>query len=103
MVAVNTSIKLSEFSSMSEDESKERVNALFQAAINPTPDQKQAWIKQVNDEIQEYEFRYKMSSEDMLQALNTGEALKFPEICSWLMLLKTRGQIEKKYGCSRSK
>ncbi|MEH2237193.1 hypothetical protein [Nostoc sp.] len=103
MVAIDTSIKLSEFSFMSKDESKERVNALFQAAIIPTPEQKQAWIKQVNDEIQEYEFRYKMSSEDMLQALKTGEALKFSEICSWLMLLKTRGQIEKKYGYSRSK
>jgi nucleoid DNA-binding protein len=103
-MAVNkTTIKLSEFSSMSQSERKERVDALFQAATNPTPEQRQAWVKQVGDEIQEYESRYKMSSDEMLQALESGQALKIPEICTWLTLLKTRGQIEQKYGGSRSK
>jgi len=102
MVAHSTSIRLSEFSSMSEDEKEEKINALFEAAINPTTEQRKAWIRKVNKEIEEYESEYKMSSEAMLKSLETGEALNFPKICSWLMLVKTRGQIEKKYGSSRS-
>ncbi|MEH2325880.1 MAG: hypothetical protein V7K32_20430 [Nostoc sp.] len=86
---------------MSKQEKDERVDALLQSAVSPTSEQIEAWIKQVNDEIRLYESRYKMSSDDMSQALETGEASNFPDICSWLALLKTRGQIENKYRCSR--
>lgn len=104
-VIVDTSIKLAELSSMTRQEKEERVNALVRAAVSPTSEQIEAWIKQVNDEIRSYESRYNMSSEDMLQALRTGEgeASNFPDICSWLSLLKTRGQIENKHRCSRPK
>lgn len=101
MAVIDTSIRLTEFSSMSKQEKGERVDALLQAAVSPTSEQIEAWIKQVNDEIRSYESRYKMSSDDMRQALQTGEASNFPDICSWLALLKTRGQIENKYRCSR--
>jgi hypothetical protein len=103
MAVISTSINLSEFSSMSGKERRSRVNDLFQSAINPTSEQFKAWVQQVNDEIKEYESKYKMSSEEMLQSCKIGEASKFPDVCSWLMLVKTRGQIEKKYRCSRSK
>ena len=101
MAVVNTSIKLAEFSSMSGQEKEDRVNALLQAAVSPTSEQIEAWIKLVNDEIRSYESRYKMSSDDMLEALKTGEASNFPDICSWLALLKTRNEIENKYRRSR--
>lgn len=103
MAVNNTSIKLTEFSSMSKQQRESRVNALFDSAIKPTPDQLSQWREQVDDEIQQYESQYKMSSEEMLRSVQTGRPTGFPDICSWLMLLKTRGQIERKYGSSRSK
>jgi hypothetical protein len=103
MATTSNAIGLSEFASMSKNERKQRVDALFQAAISPTYDQIEARRRRIEDEIQEYESRYKMSSGELLASLGSSEVSGIAEICSWLNLLKARDQIAKKSGCSRSK
>lgn len=103
MATSSNAIGLSEFASMTKDERKQRVDALFQAAISPTYDQIEARTRRIEDEIQEYESRYKMSSGELLASLGSSKVSGIAEICSWLNLLKARDQIANKSGYSRSK
>ncbi|MDF5718217.1 MAG: hypothetical protein PUP93_31205 [Rhizonema sp. NSF051] len=91
MSNLDTSIRLAEFQTMTEEERKIRVDALFQSAISPTPEQALFSIQKTDKEIQQYELKYEMSSDQMLESLESdGRASGFPEVCSWLMALRRR-------------
>lgn len=50
-------------------------------------------IEKLNAEIREYERRYEISSERMMQELEEGGLKETAEIASWLMRLKIRERI----------
>ena len=92
MPKLDTSIRLAEFRTMTEEERKVRVDALFQSALSPTLEQANYWRQKLETEIQEYELEYEMTSVQMLESLRTGgKASGFSDVCSWLMALKRRG------------
>jgi hypothetical protein len=94
---MDTSIKLSDFSKMSEQEKKSSTESLVRSAIFPTNKERQDWVKRVFAEVQSYENKYRMPSDEMLKILKSGKNLNIPELCSWLMVLKTQEQIKRKY------
>jgi len=94
MAILTKGIKLSEFASMSEEEKDRRVSSLFQAAMNPSIEQLEQQKNDLNDQIRSFESRYRMTSGEMRQGLASGEISESADFCSWLMLLKIRGQFE---------
>lgn len=102
MATITKGIKLSEFASMPEQEKKIRVDALFQAAVNPTPEQLREQKNEIDSEIRFFESRYQISSDKMKKLLINGEIKETADICSWLMLLKIRGSFENEHKSSQS-
>jgi len=96
MAILTRGIKLSEFASMSESETKRRVGELFQSAVNPTEKQFQEQKRDIDEQIRTFENRYKMSSCEMKQLLANGGLTENADVCNWLMLLKIRGRFESK-------
>jgi hypothetical protein len=101
MATLTRGIKLAEFSSMTETEKDRRVNELFQAALSPTEDQLNEQLAEVDGSIRAFEVRYRMSSGEMKHLLCNGEIKESADFCSWLMLLKIRGNFDTTRGSSR--
>lgn len=83
-----TTINLSELATMTESERMQRVSSLFQAAVNPTPEQIAEQKQELDLAIQHFEIRYGMTSDEMKQALRDGRIQESSDICSWLIKLK---------------
>jgi hypothetical protein len=103
MAILTRGIKLSEFASMSEEETESRVDELFQAANNPSTEQFEQQKSELEQEILFFESQYNMASEEMKQRLAMGEISESADICSWLMLLKIRGQLKDGWKSPRGK
>lgn len=103
MATLAKGINLSDFGSMSEVEARKRVRDLYQASVNPTFEQLQEQKSKFDFKIHFFESRYKMSSEEMKRSLASGDFSESADICTWLMLLRTRGRIEDKIRSSQTK
>jgi hypothetical protein len=101
MATLTRGIALSEFKTMSDSEKHRRVNELFQAAVSPTSEQLEDQRNKLDNQIQLFESRYKMASDEMKRKLATGEVMESADFCRWLMFLKIRGRFEKKRESSR--
>ncbi len=77
-------ILLSDLSHMSESEREEQLSALVRAARQPSD----AARSLLNSRIREFELRYEMSSETLLQKLRKGEVKETADIARWLFLLE---------------
>lgn len=88
MAVLSRGIKLSELSSMSEDEKEAQVDAVLRATVTPTPEQLVEQKKSIQKQINQFENCYNMSSEQMKERVKSGELSGDSNICSWLMLLK---------------
>lgn len=51
-------------------------------------------VKALNAEIAEYEEKYGINSDQLLEELSSGEREETEEILSWLMLLRLRERVE---------
>jgi hypothetical protein len=87
---------------MPTQEKDRRVGDLIRTAVNPTQAELQEQKAELDCEIRQFESRYKISSGEMQQRLANGELREAADICSWLMLLKIRGQLESKFGSPRA-
>lgn len=101
MATLTRGIALSEFKTMSDSEKNRRVSELFQAAVSPTSEQLSDQRNKLDEQIQSFESRYKMSSGEMKRKLATREVTETADFCRWLMLLKIRGRFDKKRESSR--
>lgn len=90
VAVLSRGIKLSELSSMSEDEKEAQINAMFRAVVTPTREQLIEQKKSIQEQISQFENCYNISSEQMKEHLKSGELSGDANICSWLMLLKIR-------------
>jgi hypothetical protein len=95
MATLTKGLRLSELSSMSDEQRSIALGDLFYAASRPTDDQLREQKNGVRCEIHHYESRYTMSSADMKRKLVNGEIRESADICSWLMLLK----LQDDYNC----
>lgn len=94
-MAISTrGIKLSELATMPEDEKNRRLGELVQAVVNPTALELAAQRNDITEKIQQLEFRYKMSSDEMKRQLREGKIRETADFCHWLMLLRIRGRFE---------
>jgi len=95
-------IKLSELSSMTQAEKRNRTNDLIQAAMNPSQNQLEEQRNELDSHIRSLESRYKITSSEMKRQLIAGQINESTELCHWLMLLSLRGRFEQKFGSSRT-
>lgn len=79
---------------MPEDEKESQVNALLRAALEPTREELIEQKKAVQEQINQFENCYNMSSEQIKERLKSGQLSSDASICSWLMLLKIQGRSE---------
>lgn len=89
-------IKLSEFATLSESEIEQRLVDMFQAAVNPTPEEHQEQEREVDEQIRDFETCYKMSSYEMKRLLRSGQIQEDSDICDWLMLLNIKNRFQNK-------
>ncbi len=82
-------MRMSEFRKMSEKEREEAVSLLAKAAYGPPNGQ----LEEIQSRIREFEFRYEVPSERMVEELSKGERKETAEIASWLLLIKLRDNI----------
>lgn len=90
MAIQSEKIKISELFACSADEQEQKVDQLFQAALNPTEAQLRKQKEEIDSRIRNFERRYEMSSPVMRVKLRTGHLKETAEICSWLMLINAR-------------
>jgi len=80
------SVAMSEFRHMSEEQRAEAVSNLVHGASESANGQ----AEQLDTQIEAYEHKYNLTSEDLLEMLASGELQETADICSWLMLLHIR-------------
>jgi hypothetical protein len=80
-------IRLSDLSKMSDEERDRVLGELFQAALNPTPEQIAEQADRIMSELLEYERSHGMTSAEMKAGIRSGTVVETEKICSWLMLL----------------
>lgn len=102
MAILTRGVKLSELAIMPKDEKKRRLAELVQAVVKPTPEELSAQQDDLAAKIQQFESRYKMSSDLMSQRLASGEIRETADLCSWMMLVRIRGCFEGENRCSQS-
>ncbi|MGM3308902.1 hypothetical protein ACSQ6I_23475 [Anabaena sp. WFMT] len=96
MATLAKKIKLSDFITMSEVDARKRVSELYQASVKPTLEQLAEQKLNIDLKINFFESQYQMSSENMKQSLLSSDYPDNTDICTWLMLLRTRDRIEEK-------
>lgn len=94
MAIKSEGIKISELFACSSVEREQKVDQLFQAALNPTEAQLRQQKEEIDSRIINFERRYEMSSSVMRVKLRTGHLKETAEICSWLMLINAREDFE---------
>lgn len=94
MSALQGSIKLSDFFSLSEAEREEQLNGLVKASINPTEDQTREQTEALDARLRKFECRYEMSSDTMRAKLSNGDIKETADMCSWMLLIKARESFE---------
>jgi hypothetical protein len=82
------SISMSEFKDLSETQQESLLAALVESARTTPPNGE---IKLLDKEIEKFEKKFSISSEEMKKRLFRGKMRETSEICNWLMLLHTRG------------
>lgn len=70
------------------------MDAMVEAAFNPTDDQVQEQTAALDARITKLERRYEMSSSTMRKQLSKGEIKETAEICSWMLLIKAKDSFE---------
>jgi predicted Zn-dependent protease with MMP-like domain len=101
MSVVTNGIKLSEWANASSECKRAQLEELVQDAMNPTPEALKSQREQLCAEIGEFECRYEMSSISMREMLKAGSLKETNDICSWLVLLKFKDDIESSTSESR--
>ena len=95
MATLTSRIKLAEFSELSEMDMHVRVNQLVSGSVAPSCDLLKEQQENLAHRIQGFEAQYKMSSNNMRQAIRSGSMEESADFCSWLMLLEVRDSFEK--------
>ena len=85
---MNQGLKLSELNSMSNEQRGQALGCLLKGACDPTDQELQQQLGDIQTEIDRYERKYRIVSADLRQKLLSGEIQESADICSWLMLLK---------------
>lgn len=83
---MNHSVRMSEFREMSEDQRAEAVNELVRTAFESPNGQ----TERLDTEIREFELRYEVSSERLIEELYEGVCTETADIARWLWLLDLR-------------
>jgi predicted neutral ceramidase superfamily lipid hydrolase len=86
----NNSLYLSELVGLSEEERSRRLAELARAAFEPANGE----LDEVRAKVSEFEARYEMTSDRMLEKLRQGELAETSDVCDWLVLLKMREQLD---------
>lgn len=88
-MALNTTIRISEFAKLSEPEQVEEMRNFARARLAPLNGD----LSELNQRIASYECRYEMSSETMLMEYRAGKLRETADICHWNILLNLRNQL----------
>jgi len=83
-------LRLSEYRAMNATERDSAVAWLI-AATRSAPNGED---RELAAQIQAYEQRYEMTSDEMIASINNGSLRENDEVCDWLILLKLRSHIE---------
>jgi hypothetical protein len=83
------SISMTEFKALSETQQENQLAALVAATRTPPNGE----IKLLDKQIEILESKFGISSEEMKKRLFHGQMRETMEICNWLMLLHTRGDL----------
>ena len=92
MAILSGKIRPSDYLAMSPEEEEQWI----ESALNPDPDEIAKNLENINCQIQLYESWYKMSSEEMLRQLTSGELHEDDYISEWLFILGRRDSFEGK-------
>jgi hypothetical protein len=91
-MAMRTTLKLSELSNMQPERRAAALDELVIAA-NQSPN---GGLEALESEINEFEARYEMSSDELLERLNADRQEETAEIASWLIRLDLRRRIRER-------
>lgn len=89
MLAVKHTISFEELRNASAEQRERMLTELGNAADGPANGE----VERIDSEIREYERRYEVSSERMLEELAAGTRKETAEIASWLMRLRIRERL----------
>ena len=95
MATLERGIKLSDFGAASPEEREKLTNKLFEEALNPTQEQLNRQMDEIDARIRAFERQYEMPSASMHQKVLERKMQETADICSWLMLLKVRQRFDK--------
>jgi hypothetical protein len=94
MAILSRGIKLSEFSTLPENELESRVNELFEEALNPAEKEVREWLDELDKQLCEFEQKYNLSSSTMKKLVDSGQMPADDEIHDWLKLWWERSYFE---------
>lgn len=85
-MATRQAIRLSELRDLTPEEKEKALSGLIEEVRAPA----NGYISELNEQIEEFERRYELSSEHLLEELYEGTRTETAEIARWLMLLRLR-------------
>lgn len=85
-MATRHAVRLSELRDLPPEEKEKVLSGLIEEARAPT----NGYLSELNEQIEEFERRYELSSERLLEELYEGTRTETAEIARWLMLLRLR-------------
>lgn len=94
MTALVKIIKLSDFCSMSPADQDACLTDLVRSAIDINEDEKKEQMSELFAEIQDFESKYKISSDELMNKVHSREINVTSEICSWMILLEIKKNSE---------
>jgi hypothetical protein len=94
MVTLISRIKLADFSTISESDKERRITQIVGDFVSPSPELLKEQKANLAQRIQGFETQYKMSSQNMKQAIRSGSMVESADFCTWLMLLEIRDRLE---------
>ncbi len=88
-MATRQAIRLSELRDLPPEKKEKVLSGLIEEARMPA----NGYLSELNEQIEEFERRYELSSEHLLEELYEGTRTETAEIARWLMLLRLRERL----------
>jgi len=70
------------------------MDELIEAAVKPSDQQVEEWLKNLDAQISCYEQRFRLSSLDMVRLVESGKMAETDDVCHWLILFGKRKRFE---------
>ena len=94
MTTLENGVPLSRLSRMTALERKRAIDEIIRQSVNPTSEELQEQRAALLARISQYEIRYEISSQQMLSDLRANRMRETADICSWVMLLRTKARLD---------